>query len=92
MTSESSWLRLYRIEELVPLNQGYDLSESQPGLVLIGTDGGGEGGGLDFNHEPPSVVLVNWLSSGWHEAIRQSETLAEFMAQRNAGAGYNFKR
>jgi cell wall assembly regulator SMI1 len=85
-----SWLMLYGIDELVSLNQAFDRSQSHPGLVFIGSDGGGEGVGLDFRNEPPSVVLVNWVSAGWHEAIVQAETFAEFMAQRNAGAEYNF--
>ena len=85
-----SWLMLYGTDEIVPLNRAFDRSESHPGLVFIGSDGGGEGVGFDFREEPPSVVLVNWVSSGWTDAIHQADSFAEFMAQRASGAGYSF--
>lgn len=65
---------LYSLDELVPLNRAYELAESFPGLVLIGSDGGGEAVGLDFRQSPPQVVLVNFVSAGWHEAVAQADT------------------
>jgi hypothetical protein len=85
-----SWLMIYDVEELVPLNHAHDHAESHPGLVFIGSDGGGEGVGFDFRRDPPSVVLVNWVSAGWSEAIHQSDTFADFMTQRSTGQGYIF--
>ena len=79
-----SWLMLYGVEELAPLNRSYDHSERYPGLVLFGSDGGGEGVGFDFRSNPPRIVLVNYVSAGWHEAIVQADTFTDFMAQRDA--------
>jgi len=85
-----AWLALYGIDQLVPLNNGYDLSESYPGLILVGTDGGGEGIGFDFRHATPSIVLVNFISAGWDEAIVQARTFTDFINQLSAGEDYRF--
>lgn len=85
-----SWLMLYDVVDLAPLNRAHDHGESHPGLVFIGSDGGGEGVGFDFRQDPPTVVLVNWVSAGWSEAIHQADSFADFMAQRSAGDGYVF--
>ena len=58
--------------------------------MFIGSDGGGEGVGFDFRQDPPTVVLVNWVSAGWSEAIHQAYSFADFMVQRSAGDGYIF--
>ena len=85
-----SYLMLYGINELVSVNRGFDLSASHPGLVFFGSDGGGEGVGFDFRSDPPRIVLVNWISDGWEEAIHQADTFTEFMTQRNSGQEYKF--
>lgn len=85
-----SWLMLYGVDELVALNRAYDRSDSHPGLVFLGSDGGSEGVGFDFRSEPPTVVLVNWVSAGWQDAIQQADTFTEFMDQRTAGHNYKF--
>lgn len=41
-----SYLSLYSVEELAERNHSYATDELMPGLILIGTDGGGEGIGL----------------------------------------------
>src|SRR5262252_8735831 len=42
-----TYLILYRVEELVEMNAGYELQKIAPGLLLIGSDGGGEGFAFD---------------------------------------------
>jgi hypothetical protein len=68
-----AWLMLYPAHDLVDLNRAYDRSESHPGLVFIGSDGGGEGIVFDFRHAPPPVVLVNFVSAGWEDARRPEQ-------------------
>ena len=70
-----SYLSLYPpLEDLVERNRGYALAKFMPGLILIGTDGGGDGIGLDVRGESSPVVLVNLNSLGWHEAIYPGES------------------
>ncbi len=85
-----SWLMLYRLDQLVDLNRAYDRSQSHPGLVFIGSDGGGEGVGFDFRTTPPPIVLVNFVSSGWTEALIQAPSFDDFMEQRASGLPYDF--
>jgi hypothetical protein len=63
-----SYLSLYAVDELVELNHDYALAELMPGLILICTDGGGEGIGLDVRGESSPVVLVNLSSLRWDDA------------------------
>ena len=55
-----------------------------PGLVVIGSDCGGELLAFDCRESPPRVVMVNTASSGWHEGLQQASSFTEFMAQRDA--------
>ena len=68
------YVSLYAVEELVELNRRSAVAECMPGLILIGTDGGGDGIGLDVRGESSPVVLVNLNSLGWHEAIYPGES------------------
>ena len=62
-----------------------------PGMILIGTDGGGEGIGLDVRGETSPVVLVNLNSLRWDEAIHQAETFDEFLDARLRGHPFRWK-
>jgi hypothetical protein len=86
-----SYLALYRLEELVSRNRTYDMAASHPGLVLIGSDGGGEAIGFDFHDSPPPIVLVSFVSSGWDGAAVQSDSFTEFITRLRSGKGYTFE-
>src|SRR5437879_184758 len=40
------YLRLYRLQELVALNVAYDVSTLLPGVIIFGSNGGGEAFGF----------------------------------------------
>ena len=79
------YLSLYAVEELVELNRGSAVAEFVPGLIHIGTDGAGEGVGLDLRGADSPVVLVNLHSLRWDEAIYQAESFAVFVDERTRG-------
>ena len=56
-----------------------------PGLILSGTDGGGEDIGLDVRGAASAVVLVNLNSLRWDEAIYQAESFDVFLDERLHG-------
>jgi hypothetical protein len=85
-----SYLVLYAVEDLAEVNSGYGAGE-HAGLVLIGSDGGGEGVAYDFRQPQPPLFLVNFVSIGWDEAVRQAESFTDFMAQRIKGLPYRFE-
>ena len=83
-------LSLYAVEELVELNRDSAVAEFIPGLVLIGTDGGGEGIGLDLRGADSPVVLVNLDSLRWDEAIYQAASFAVFLDERIRGQPFRW--
>lgn len=85
-----SYLVLYPVEDLAEVNSGCGAGE-HAGLVLIGSDGGGEGVAYDFRQPQPPLFLVNFVSIGWDEALRQAESFSDFMAQREKGLPYRFE-
>jgi len=86
------YLSLYTIEQVVELNEIHEHLAYQPELIHIGSDGGGEAIAFDFRQDPPSVILVNLVSTDWSEAILQAESFTEFMDQRRLGEELRWRR
>ena len=62
------------------------MREFFPGIVVIGSDGGGELLALDTrgtDHSP--VVMVPGISTGWNDGLLQAPNFSDFMAQRERG-------
>lgn len=79
------YISLYKIEQVVELNEIHGHLAFQPELIHIGSDGGGEAIAFDFRQDPPTVILVNLVSSDWSEAMLQAQSFTEFMDQRRRG-------
>ena len=88
----AAYLQLWPLAEVVRVNRndGYGLAKSFPGLVLIGSDGGGELLGFDFRTSPARVVLLNAVSASWTEASEQAASLSTLMASLRAGSSFRF--
>ena len=52
---------LFKAEELKPFNDAYEIGEYAPGLVLFGSNGGGEGYAFDTRDGSMSVVRVPFI-------------------------------
>ena len=85
MTSRTYvWLNTPR--EMLELHQAWDGStEAHPGIAIIGGDGSREQLVLDLRSDPAPVLLVDITSSGWDDAIRQADTVDEFVDKIEAG-------
>jgi hypothetical protein len=55
-----------------------------------GIASGGEHLAFDFRNPAPPVVMINAISSGWHEGLVQAPSVAKFLAQREAGEPYRW--
>jgi hypothetical protein len=55
------YVRLWRAEELIEVNRGYNVAEFFPNLFLIGTDGGGEAYAFDVSANDPTVFEVPFV-------------------------------
>ena len=57
-----SCLALWKIEELISMNNAYHVAEFVPDLFLFGSDGGGEAFGFDTRSEVPRVVSIPFVA------------------------------
>jgi len=57
----NSYISLWKIEELQELNVAYQVGEYAPGLLLIGSDMGGEAFAFDMTTRPWPLVRVPFV-------------------------------
>ena len=62
----TQYLILWKAEEIVQFNKDYEVDKYAPGLLLFGSDGGGEGFAFDLREKKMTVVMVpvHWDVSG----------------------------
>lgn len=58
---EAAFIMLWPVEDLIELNEGYQVAKYAPGLFLIGSDGGGEGLAFDLQSEEMRLVFVPFV-------------------------------
>ena len=54
-------------------------------MAIIGGDGGREQLVVDLRSDPAPVFLIDVASSGWDDAIRQSDEISELIDRIEAG-------
>src|ERR1700722_6383205 len=57
----TSYLILWKAEELSKLNDGYEVSKYAPGLLMFGSSGGGDGFAFDTRTSPFRVMRVPFI-------------------------------
>jgi SMI1 / KNR4 family (SUKH-1) len=72
------YLQLWRVEELVPLNEAYEVATFAPGLLLFGSDGGGSGYGFD-TETTGGVVEVPFVGMNRTEIRPIADTFNEYL-------------
>jgi len=80
-----TYLALWRVEDLVQRNEAYCVTTYAPGLLLFGSDGGGEGYGFDTRKQPGRVVMIPFILMTWLEASYLSGDFAAFMKRLEDG-------
>jgi len=64
----SEYLILWGAEELVSMNEAYEVQKYVPGLLLFGSNGGGEAYGFDTRSPEWLVVRVPFVGMDWNLA------------------------
>jgi len=77
----NSYVVLWRIEELASMNRSYNVRQYAPGLILFGTNGGGEAYGFDTRGHQWLIVQVPFIGMSWDVAIVLGGTFNEFLNQ-----------
>ena len=89
-----AYLDLWTLPDVVARNADEDpwnmLQERHPGILVVGSDGGAEWVAYDLRQAVPSVLLVNNLSSGWHEACWQADSIDALLDNLRAGGSLRF--
>ncbi len=84
---DDSYLMLWQIEELEPFNREYEVADYCPGLLLIGSSGGGEAYAFDTRTSPWNVVQVPFVGMDFSlvEALGPSfDEFIETLARRES--------
>ncbi|HEV7509646.1 MAG TPA: SMI1/KNR4 family protein [Thermoanaerobaculia bacterium] len=74
-----NYVMLWRAEELGRYNEDYQVTEYAPGLLLFGSDGGGEGFAFDTRTTPPTVVTVPFVGMSLKYAKPVALTFTAFL-------------
>lgn len=82
---ESAYVIFQGIDELMDTNIGYEIEALAPGLLLFGSDGGGEAFGFDTRKFPYSVVMVPFIVMSWEDALPFGDSFTDFLVRLNRG-------
>lgn len=78
---EEGYLCIWPIEEIIPLNDKYSVSEFTPGIVYFGSDGGDVAYGFDYNNEKILVIEIPFDSIHIEDEKVYSTSFYEFLAK-----------
>jgi hypothetical protein len=73
-----SYAALWRVEEIRLFNKEYEVSEYAPGLLLFGTNGGGECFGFDYRSPDRDIVQVPAIGMSPNETLVIAPTFHQF--------------
>lgn len=73
------YLVLWHAHELVPFNRDYQVKEYAPGLLLFGSNGGGEGFAFDLRKQHANIVMVPFIGMDLKYAKSISLTFTGFL-------------
>ena len=88
---QQSYFRLYSCEDLISLNEAYQVHNFAPGLLLFGSNGGGEAFGFDTRHNPPEIVRIPFIPMDFEYAQPLGKSFLGFLqalAERDQGDSY----
>jgi hypothetical protein len=76
-----NYLVLWRAEELGTFNREYEVKHHAPGLLLFGSNGGGEGYGFDTRVADMPIVRVPFIGMDLQNATPMAADLDELLVQ-----------
>ena len=73
------YLQLWSLEQLLESQTACGVAEFAPGLLLFGSDGGGEAFGFDCRSTPWMVVQIPFVPLDWKEARIVADLFSAFL-------------
>lgn len=74
-----SYLVLWRLEDIIPLNEAYAIREFAPGLILFGSDGGDTAYAFDAREDVLVIVEVPFIGMRVDEAKLLGTSFLDFL-------------
>jgi hypothetical protein len=84
---QNSYVRLYSIDELLSLNEAYQVKRFCPGLILFGSNGSGEAFGFDTRQDPLEIVQIPFIPMDFEYARSLGKSFLEFLRALATGVG-----
>ena len=75
------YLILWRSGELATFNIEYEVEKYAPGIVLFGSDGGGEGYGFDTREATMPIVRIPFIGMDLRYATHVAENFNDLLVQ-----------
>jgi len=73
------YLILWRAEEIVEFNRGYEVEKYAPGLLLFGSNGGGEAFAFNCGDASMAIVMVPFIGMRLKDAQVIASTFSGFL-------------
>lgn len=75
------YMILWSIEELASMNQSYEVQKYVPGILIFGSNGGGEAYGFDTRTPQWPIVQVPFVGMEWRYARPIGESFSAFLGR-----------
>lgn len=82
---KGAYAMLWCIQELASMNRAYEVQKNAPGLLIFGSDGGGEAYGFDTRDPHWPIVQVPFIGMDWRSAQPLGDTFASFLKHLHDG-------
>ena len=79
----NKFLIIWGTNDIISINEGYNVKIFAPGLLLFGSDGGNEGYGFDFRGGKMSIVEIPFICMDWESAKIISHSFVGFLSYMN---------
>lgn len=73
------YLIIWSANELVPFNAEYEVNKYAPGILMFGSNGGGEGFAFDLRQKAMTIVMVPFIGMDLQQAVQIADTFSNFL-------------
>jgi hypothetical protein len=75
----NSYVIFWPVQELSLMNNAYEVQEYAPGLLIFGSDGGGEAYGFDTRSKDWPIVQIPFVGMAWELARPAGNSFTAFL-------------
>lgn len=76
---ENSYVMFWAVEELIELNESYEVNDYAPGLFVFGSNGGGEAYAFDTRSSSMNIVQIPFVGMDIDLIQQMATTFNEFI-------------